>query len=109
MPVVARRQDTGALVQRFVFPATIADVNVKLDPRGAVVATSRALWALCRRDVASATAPGKQANPDRQASSTLPGASISRSGRDDSLTRGSSPRYEQLRRRGPVLRRSPSE
>ncbi|MGC8642125.1 MAG: PQQ-binding-like beta-propeller repeat protein [Isosphaeraceae bacterium] len=53
MPVVARRLDNGALVQRFVFPATIADVKVKLDPRGAVVATSRALWALCRRDLAA--------------------------------------------------------
>jgi outer membrane protein assembly factor BamB/tetratricopeptide (TPR) repeat protein len=50
MPVVVRRQETGALVQRFVFPATIADVSVKLDGRGALVATSRALWALHRRD-----------------------------------------------------------
>jgi outer membrane protein assembly factor BamB len=60
MPVVARRQDTGALVQRFVFPATIADVNVRLDARGAVVATSRALWALCRRDAASPAQGGKE-------------------------------------------------
>jgi outer membrane protein assembly factor BamB len=50
MPVVVRRQDTGALVQRFVFPATIADVNVRLDARGALVATSHALWALSRRE-----------------------------------------------------------
>jgi outer membrane protein assembly factor BamB len=50
MPVVVRRQETGALVQRFVFPATIADVKVKLDDRGAMIATSRALWALHRRD-----------------------------------------------------------
>jgi hypothetical protein len=60
MPVVARRQDTGALVQRFVFPATIADVSVRLDARGAVVATSRALWALCRRDAASVLPAGKE-------------------------------------------------
>ena len=50
MPVVMRRQETGALVQRFVFPATIADVNLRLDARGALVATSRSLWALTRRD-----------------------------------------------------------
>jgi outer membrane protein assembly factor BamB/tetratricopeptide (TPR) repeat protein len=60
MPVVARRQDTGALVQRFVFPATIADVSVRLDARGAVIATSRSLWALCRRDAASVLPAGKE-------------------------------------------------
>ena len=53
MPVVFRRQETGALVQRFVFPATIADVSLRLDARGALVATSRALWALTRRDAGS--------------------------------------------------------
>jgi hypothetical protein len=50
MPVVVRRQETGALVQRFVFSATIADVNLKLDSRGVLVATYRGLWALSRRD-----------------------------------------------------------
>ncbi len=50
MPVVVRRQETGALVQRFVFSATIADVNLKLDSRGVLVATCRNLWALSRRD-----------------------------------------------------------
>jgi outer membrane protein assembly factor BamB len=54
MPVVVRRQDTGALVQRFVFPATIADVNVRLDARGALVATAHALWALSRHEAGSA-------------------------------------------------------
>jgi outer membrane protein assembly factor BamB len=49
MPVVVRRQDSGSLVQRFVFPATIAGVDLRLDARGALVATSRALWALARR------------------------------------------------------------
>lgn len=59
LPVVARRRDDGALVQRFVFPATIADVTVKLDARGAVVATSRALWSLSLRETAANTpAPG---------------------------------------------------
>lgn len=53
LPVVMRRQETGALVQRFVFPATIADVNLRLDSRGALIATSRALWALTRRDAGS--------------------------------------------------------
>jgi outer membrane protein assembly factor BamB len=51
MPVVIRRQDNGALLQRFVFPATIADVNLRLDAGGMLVATSRSLWALSRRDV----------------------------------------------------------
>jgi outer membrane protein assembly factor BamB len=49
MPVVMRRQETGALVQRFVFPATITDVDLRLDTRGALVATSKALWSLTRR------------------------------------------------------------
>ncbi len=54
MPVVARRQDTGALVQRFVFPATIADVKVKLDPRGGRCNVASPLGALParRRDAA---------------------------------------------------------
>lgn len=51
MPVVVRRQDTGALVQRFVFPATIADVGLRLDTRGALLATSRSLWSLAERKV----------------------------------------------------------
>jgi outer membrane protein assembly factor BamB/tetratricopeptide (TPR) repeat protein len=54
MPVVVRRQETGALVQRFVFPATIADVSLRLDAKGALVATSRSLWALA----------GHEAGPD---------------------------------------------
>jgi outer membrane protein assembly factor BamB/tetratricopeptide (TPR) repeat protein len=49
LPVVVRRQDSGALVQRLVFPATIAEVNLRLDSKGALVATSRALWALAER------------------------------------------------------------
>ncbi len=57
MPVVVRRQETGALVQRFVFPATIADVNVKLDSRGVLVATYRGLWALGGRDGGGETKP----------------------------------------------------
>jgi outer membrane protein assembly factor BamB len=48
MPVVVRRQDSGALLQRFVFPATISEVSLRLDTRGALIATSRALWALAR-------------------------------------------------------------
>ncbi len=50
MPVVVRRQETGALVQRFVFSAPIADVKLRLDSRGVLVATYRGLWALARRD-----------------------------------------------------------
>jgi outer membrane protein assembly factor BamB/tetratricopeptide (TPR) repeat protein len=50
MPVVIRRQDNGALLQRFVFPATNGEVNLRLDARGVLVATARSLWALSRRD-----------------------------------------------------------
>jgi outer membrane protein assembly factor BamB len=46
MPVIVRHRETGALVQRFVFATTIADVTFKVDPRGVLVATSRGLWGL---------------------------------------------------------------
>jgi outer membrane protein assembly factor BamB/tetratricopeptide (TPR) repeat protein len=57
MPVVIRRQDNGALLQRFVFPATSAEVNLRLDARGMMVATSRSLWALSRRDTSMLPRP----------------------------------------------------
>jgi outer membrane protein assembly factor BamB len=50
MCVIVRRRDTGALVQRFVFPATAAEAAFKADPRGVWVATARGLWALGRRE-----------------------------------------------------------
>jgi outer membrane protein assembly factor BamB len=59
MPVVVRRQDSGVLIQRFVFPATIADVSLRLDARGALVSTSRALWALTQRT----TSTGPRTSP----------------------------------------------
>jgi len=46
MPVILRRRETGALVQRFVFPTQIADVTFKVDSRGALLATSRDIWSL---------------------------------------------------------------
>lgn len=46
LPVVVRRRADGALVQRFTLPAPIEDVALRVDPRGAIVATPRALWAL---------------------------------------------------------------
>jgi len=46
MPVIVRRRETGALVQRFVFPTTIADVTFKVDSRGALLATSGGMWSL---------------------------------------------------------------
>jgi outer membrane protein assembly factor BamB/tetratricopeptide (TPR) repeat protein len=49
MCVIVRRRDNGALVQRFVFPTTIADVALRADPRGVWVATARGLWALGER------------------------------------------------------------
>jgi len=46
MPVILRLRDTGALVQRFVFPTTIADVTFQVDTRGALLATSGGMWSL---------------------------------------------------------------
>jgi cellulose synthase operon protein C len=46
MPLVVRRRDTGELVQRFVFQTALADASVKVDWRGALVATSRGVWGL---------------------------------------------------------------
>ncbi len=63
IPVVVRRRETGALVQRFLFPSSFAEppprdptgvlsatprgfVTFKLDPVGALVATPRGVWGL---------------------------------------------------------------
>ncbi len=62
LPVIVRRQDTGALVQRFVFPVAISDVKMRLDPGGALVSTNQALWALAGRD--RIKAPRPDAPPD---------------------------------------------
>jgi len=51
MPVILRLRETGALVQRFVFPTTIADVTFKVDTRGALVATSQGMWSLGSKEV----------------------------------------------------------
>ena len=53
MPVIVRRRETGDLVQRFVFPTTIADVTFKADPRGALVATARGLWGLGSKEAST--------------------------------------------------------
>ena len=72
MPVVVRRSDTGALVQRFVFPATIADVGLRLDAQGALLATSRALWALAERKVDPESEPGHASLKSRIRSPATP-------------------------------------
>jgi cellulose synthase operon protein C len=54
IPVIVRLRETGALVQRFVFPATIADALVKADSRGALVATARGIWGLGSKEASSA-------------------------------------------------------
>jgi outer membrane protein assembly factor BamB/tetratricopeptide (TPR) repeat protein len=46
MPVVIRRRETGALVQRFVFQTAVGDVLFKADSRGALLATARGIWGL---------------------------------------------------------------
>jgi len=52
LPVVVRRQSDGALVQRFLLPSPIADADLRLDARGAVVATAGGLFALGDRPAA---------------------------------------------------------
>ena len=46
LPLIVRRQDNGALVQRFLFSATISDVTLRLDARGAMLATPQSVWKL---------------------------------------------------------------
>ena len=46
LPLVFCRRDTGALVQRLVFPAGAAELAVRLVPRGVLVATQAGLWGL---------------------------------------------------------------
>ena len=53
MPLVVRAKDNGALLQRFLFAATVADVHLKVDTRGALVATPRSFWGLGRRKAGS--------------------------------------------------------
>jgi len=53
LPVIIRRRETGELVQRFVFPTTIAGVNFKADPRGALLATARGLWGMGSKEASS--------------------------------------------------------
>jgi outer membrane protein assembly factor BamB len=50
LPVIVRRRATGSLVQRFVFPATVANVRLKIDPGGALLATPRGVWGLGARE-----------------------------------------------------------
>lgn len=45
LPVVFRRRDTGAIVQRLLLPTPVTDLTLKLAPRGAFVATQGGLWA----------------------------------------------------------------
>ena len=53
MPVIVRQRDTGELVQRFVFPSTIADLTLKADPHGGLVATTVGLWGLGSKEASS--------------------------------------------------------
>jgi outer membrane protein assembly factor BamB len=58
MCVVVRRRETGALLQRFVFPTMIANVAFKADPRGVWIATARGLWGLGKRERGSTPLAG---------------------------------------------------
>ena len=46
MPVIVHRRDDGALIERFVFQTAISEVTFKVDPRGAILATAKGIWAL---------------------------------------------------------------
>ena len=46
MPVIVHRRDDGALIERFVFQTAVSDVTFKVDPRGAILATAKGVWAL---------------------------------------------------------------
>jgi outer membrane protein assembly factor BamB len=59
MPLIVRRRENGALVQRFVFETTIGDVLFKADSRGALLATSRGIWGLGPKEA------GQSAHSDR--------------------------------------------
>ena len=53
MPVIIRQRETGELVQRFVFSTTIADLTLKADPHGALVASARGLWGLGSKEAST--------------------------------------------------------
>lgn len=46
LPIVFCRRDTGAPVQRLIFPATVRRLAVRLDAQSALVATQGRLWSL---------------------------------------------------------------
>jgi cellulose synthase operon protein C len=54
IPMIVRRRETGELVQRFVFPTRIADLTVKADPNGGLVATTMGFWGLGSKEASSA-------------------------------------------------------
>jgi hypothetical protein len=53
IPVIVRRRETGELVQRFVFPTRIADLTLKADSHGGLVATTMGLWGLGLKETSS--------------------------------------------------------
>lgn len=55
-PLVVRQRDTGAYVQRLLFPASVSEVSVRLNPRGALVAARGGVWALGERESAATEA-----------------------------------------------------
>jgi outer membrane protein assembly factor BamB len=46
MPLIVHRREDGALIERFVFQTTVSEVTFKVDPRGALLATDKGIWAL---------------------------------------------------------------
>ena len=64
MPVIVYRRDDGALIERLVFQTAVADVTFKVDPRGAILATSRGVWGLGSKNLSRRTSR-ERAEPGR--------------------------------------------
>ena len=54
-PVIVRQRETGELVQRFVFPTTIADLTSRPIRTAGLVATTLGLWGLGSKEASPAT------------------------------------------------------
>lgn len=57
LPVVLRLRESGALVQRLLFPATVSEATLRLEPGGAVVSSASGVWALRERLPGGPAAP----------------------------------------------------
>jgi len=59
LPLAFCRRDTGELVQRVLLPTSVSELAVRLAPRGLLVATQDALWALGDRRATLPAGPSR--------------------------------------------------